>query len=73
VTTETSIANSKNQKNNNNTSINPNQPHQAVPQHGPFPFYGNYVFIKTNAELFSDKSKTLVTLDISSYAISIFE
>ncbi len=57
MTTETLIANSQNQKNNNNTSISSKQPYQIVPQHCQFPFYGNCVLIKTNAEVFSDKNK----------------
>jgi len=52
LTKETLIANSQNQKNNNNTSISSKQPYQVVPQHCQFPFYGNYVLIKTNTVIF---------------------
>ncbi|CAF4288795.1 unnamed protein product [Rotaria sp. Silwood2] len=62
MTTETWIDNSKNQKNNNNTSIIARQPYQACPQHCQLPFYGNYVLIKTYIELILDKNSVQVPI-----------
>ncbi|CAF4011420.1 unnamed protein product [Rotaria sp. Silwood2] len=62
MSTETWIDNSKNQKNNNNTSIIARQPYQACPQHCQLPFYGNYVLIKTYIELILDKNSVQVPI-----------
>lgn len=57
MTTETSITNSQNQKNNSDPLLALEPSYGAIPQHCQSPFYGNHMLLKTIAELFSNKNK----------------
>jgi len=57
MTTETSITNSQNQKNNSDPLLSLEPSYDAVPQNCQVPLYGNHMLLTTIAELFSNKNK----------------